>query len=182
MFDIGWPELLVIAVVALVVIGPKDLPRVLFTVGKWVRKARALAGDFQSGLDDMVREAELDDLKKKAVAARDFSIQRELEKTVDPTGTLRSAFEAPAVDLSATGAQGTRGSPPEEVEGDEATVELPVRPHTPPSAAKPYQPPPPGGDTVVMAADPPVSATADPPASDERAPATAPVVAAEKRV
>ena len=59
MFDFAWSELALIAVVALVVIGPKDLPRVLKTVGKWVRKARAIAREFQGSLEQMVNEAEL---------------------------------------------------------------------------------------------------------------------------
>ena len=56
MFDIGWDELLLIALVALVVIGPKDLPAVLRTLGAWVAKARNLAGEFRSHVDEMLRE------------------------------------------------------------------------------------------------------------------------------
>lgn len=100
MFEIGWSEIALIAAVALVVIGPKDLPAVLRTVGQWVRKARALSREFQSGLDTMMREAEIDDLKKQAQSMRDFNFQQEVEKTVDPTGTLRHAFDAP--DLAGT--------------------------------------------------------------------------------
>ena len=65
MFDIGYSELLLIAVVALVVIGPKDLPNVMRTVGKWVGKARGMARHFRSGLDTMMREAELEEMEKK---------------------------------------------------------------------------------------------------------------------
>lgn len=64
MFDIGWSELGVIALVALIVIGPKDLPKVMREAGRWVRKARSLAYDFQRGVDDMARESELDDIKR----------------------------------------------------------------------------------------------------------------------
>ncbi|MBY0431626.1 MAG: Sec-independent protein translocase protein TatB, partial [Rhodospirillales bacterium] len=64
MFDIAWSEMALIAVVALVVIGPKDLPRAMRASAHWVRKARLLAGEFQSSLDDMVREAELDEVKR----------------------------------------------------------------------------------------------------------------------
>ena len=66
MLDIGWPEFAVILIVALLVIGPRDLPRALYTVGKWVRSARKVANEFQRHVDDMMREAELDDLKKGA--------------------------------------------------------------------------------------------------------------------
>src|SRR3712207_8449880 len=65
MFDIGYTELLVIAIVALVVIGPKDLPRVMRTVGHWVGRARGMARHFRSGIDTMIREAELEEMEKK---------------------------------------------------------------------------------------------------------------------
>ena len=65
MFDIGSSELLVIAVVALLVIGPKDLPRVLHMIGKWVAKARSMTNQFKSGLEEMAREAELEEMEKK---------------------------------------------------------------------------------------------------------------------
>jgi len=65
MFDIGYSELLLIAVVALVVIGPKDLPRVMRTVGHWVGRARGMARHFRSGIDTMMREAELEEMEKK---------------------------------------------------------------------------------------------------------------------
>ncbi|MGA9583660.1 MAG: Sec-independent protein translocase protein TatB [Allosphingosinicella sp.] len=65
MFDIGYTELLAIAIVALVVIGPKDLPRVMRTVGTWVGRARGMARHFRSGIDTMMREAELEEMEKK---------------------------------------------------------------------------------------------------------------------
>lgn len=65
MFDIGYSELLLIAVVALIVIGPKDLPRVMRTVGQWVGRARGMARHFRSGVDTMMREAELEEMEKK---------------------------------------------------------------------------------------------------------------------
>ncbi len=65
MFDIAPTELLIVALVALVVIGPKDLPRVLRTVGQWVGRARGMARHFRSGIDTMIREAELEEMEKK---------------------------------------------------------------------------------------------------------------------
>ncbi len=64
MFDIGWTELLVIAVVASVVIGPKDRPRAMRTVGQFVGKMKRMARDFQGQFNEALREAELDDVKK----------------------------------------------------------------------------------------------------------------------
>ena len=65
MFDRAPTELLIVAVVALVVIGPKDLPRVMRTVGHWVGRAKGMARHFRSGLDTMMREAELEEMEKK---------------------------------------------------------------------------------------------------------------------
>jgi sec-independent protein translocase protein TatB len=65
MLDIGSFELLVIAVVALLVIGPKDLPRVMRTVGHWMGRARGAARHFRSGIDAMIREAELEEMERK---------------------------------------------------------------------------------------------------------------------
>lgn len=64
MFDIGWTEMLVIGVVAIVVVGPKDLPALLRGVGRIVRQLRGLAREFQGGVEEFIREAELDDVKK----------------------------------------------------------------------------------------------------------------------
>ncbi len=64
MFDLGWGEILVIAVVAILVVGPKDLPRLMKGIGEWVAKARRMAAHFQSGVDEMIRQAELEDLRK----------------------------------------------------------------------------------------------------------------------
>src|ERR671913_1850879 len=65
MFDIAPTELLIVALVALVVIGPKDLPRVMRTVGHWVGRAKGMARHFRSGIDTMMREAELEEMEKK---------------------------------------------------------------------------------------------------------------------
>jgi sec-independent protein translocase protein TatB len=66
MFDIGWSELLLIGIVALVVIGPKDLPKVLRSLGTMMSKVRSMASEFQGQFQDAMREAELSDLKKEA--------------------------------------------------------------------------------------------------------------------
>lgn len=76
MFDIAPTELLLVAVVALVVIGPKDLPRAMRFVGNWVGKARAMARHFRSGIDEMVRQSELEEMEKKW-AAENERIMRE---------------------------------------------------------------------------------------------------------
>ncbi|MCE9523977.1 MAG: Sec-independent protein translocase protein TatB [Alphaproteobacteria bacterium] len=64
MFDIGWSELLVIAIVALVVIGPKDLPRAFRIAGQWAAKARAMAREFQGHIDELMRESQMEEMKR----------------------------------------------------------------------------------------------------------------------
>ena len=92
MFDLGWAELFVIAVVALIVIGPRDLPKTMRIVASWFRKARSLAREFQSGMEDLAREAELDDVKSEIKKMVDFKPEAELEASLDPDGELKSAL------------------------------------------------------------------------------------------
>ena len=73
MFDIGWSELVVIAVVALIAIGPKELPGVLRMVGQWMGKARKMAGEFQGQFQEAMREAEMADLKKSFDEVKDVA-------------------------------------------------------------------------------------------------------------
>ena len=73
MFDIGWSELVVIAVVALIAIGPKELPGVLRMVGQWMGKARKMAGEFQGQFQEAMREAEMADLKKSFDEVKDIA-------------------------------------------------------------------------------------------------------------
>jgi sec-independent protein translocase protein TatB len=99
MFDIGWDEMALIAAVSLIVIGPKDLPVVLRQVGRWTRKARLMASDFQRGFDDMVRESELNEVKQQIVKASDPGLLRaEIDKAVDPDGELARAMTLPPPD------------------------------------------------------------------------------------
>lgn len=95
MFDFAWSEMAVIAVVALVVIGPKDLPRVLRTVGMWAGRARAVAREFQSSLDQMIREAELDEMKKQVEKAASLDIGQEIQDVVDPGNELQKKLDEP---------------------------------------------------------------------------------------
>lgn len=93
MLDIGWQELLIIAVLTVIVVGPKDLPQALRTVTAVLRKARGLAREFQNGVDDMIREAELDDVKRQVNSARRLDLDAEARKIVDPAGTLTEDFD-----------------------------------------------------------------------------------------
>jgi sec-independent protein translocase protein TatB len=97
MFDFAWSELALIAVVALVVIGPKDLPRVMRVVGQWTRRARAIAREFQGSLDQMMREAELDEVKRHIDRASSFNVDHEIRRTIDPTGDLQRSLSEPVL-------------------------------------------------------------------------------------
>jgi sec-independent protein translocase protein TatB len=83
MFDIAPTELLIVALVALVVIGPKDLPKVMRTIGHWVGKARGMARHFRSGIDTMIRESELEEMEKKWKAENE-RIMREFPAAAAP--------------------------------------------------------------------------------------------------
>jgi len=109
MFDIGWSELLVIAVVALVAIGPKELPGVLRMVGQWMGKARRMAAEFQGQFQEALREAEMADLKKSFDEVREAasgfsptgvisSLQRDVDKALDIEGVDKPAASAPTVE------------------------------------------------------------------------------------
>lgn len=84
-FDIGWPEFLLIGVVALVVIGPKDLPAALRVAGYWVRKARNLSREFHSSIDQMMREAELHEVQNELrKATESVNLDHDFNKIMDP--------------------------------------------------------------------------------------------------
>ena len=93
MFDVAPTELMLVALVALVVIGPKDLPRLMRTVGYWVGRARGVARHFRSGLDEMMRQAEIEEMEKRW-AAENERIMREHP----PTGTADEAASVPGDD------------------------------------------------------------------------------------
>jgi sec-independent protein translocase protein TatB len=96
MFDISWSEFLLIGVVALIVIGPKELPGVLRTLGQYTRKVRRMAGEFQNQFQEAMREAEMTDLKKEVDAmASDI-------KNYDPLEDVRSDVEAMGKDIESS--------------------------------------------------------------------------------
>jgi len=92
MFDFAWSEMAVIAAVALVLIGPKDMPVAIRSITGMIKKARRMAGEFQTHVDEMLREANLDDVKSTLNDIRNFDLKTEMERHVDPDGSLRSTF------------------------------------------------------------------------------------------
>lgn len=88
MFDVGWSELVVIGVVALVVIGPKELPGVIRNVGRAVAKLRTMAGDFRNQFDDAMREAELSEVQKTFTDAKDMA-STAVQAATNPLGAIK---------------------------------------------------------------------------------------------
>jgi sec-independent protein translocase protein TatB len=84
MFDLGWPEMLVIAIVLIVVVGPKDLPRMLRNFGRTTAKLRSMAGDFRKQFDEAMREAELDEVRQTIDSARKLNPTGEIKKALSP--------------------------------------------------------------------------------------------------
>lgn len=95
LFDLSMTELMLIGVVALVVIGPKDLPKALRVAGYWVRKARTLSREFHSSVEQMIREAELDEVRQELKKATEIDLDREFRQTIDPTGSLAESLKPP---------------------------------------------------------------------------------------
>ncbi|MEO1091196.1 MAG: Sec-independent protein translocase protein TatB [Pseudomonadota bacterium] len=96
MFDLGWSEMGIVLLVALLVLGPKELPRLARDLGRWVGKARSLAREFQRSLEDIARETELDEVKKQIEDAARATPAKRLEKVIDPDGDLADAFDPAA--------------------------------------------------------------------------------------
>ena len=103
MFDIGALELLMIVIVAVLVIGPKDMPAAMRTAGRWIGQVRKISAHFRTGVDAMVREAELEDMEKKW-KARNEEIMKQ-----HPTPSAEGALET---DASAQVASATMTGPP----------------------------------------------------------------------
>ncbi len=136
MFDIGWSEMAVIALVALVVFGPKELPTALRTGAKLMKQGRKLAREFQNSVDQLIKEAELDEVKNLATAAKQGRLDSVIEKAIDPTGEIKQAVDAKAVQRELNAGGDTKAipapvAPPASVTIPPATVEgAPAAPAT----------------------------------------------------
>ncbi|GAB6054164.1 hypothetical protein JCM17960_29840 [Magnetospira thiophila] len=93
MFDLGWQEMFLVAVLTLIVVGPKEIPKVLRTVSEVIKKARGLIGEFRTSVGDVIREAELDDIKNQVTAAGHTDLKGRIEDMIDPQGDVAKKFE-----------------------------------------------------------------------------------------
>jgi sec-independent protein translocase protein TatB len=133
MFEIGWGELLVIGIVALIAIGPKELPGVLRMVGQWMGKARRMANEFQDQFREAMREAEMTDLKKQV---DEMTSTASSFTNFDPLESARQEIESVVGDqpVSATPAEPV---PPTASAAPSAPAAASAAPETPPSAPPP---------------------------------------------
>jgi sec-independent protein translocase protein TatB len=192
MFDLAWSEIALIAVVALVVIGPKDLPEAIRGVAKGIQKLRRMAGEFQGHVDEMVREAKLDEVRDQINQIRNFDLKGEIERTVDQDGTIRKTFEddsfrnassptatsygPPASGAAAGGAAGTdslAGAPAGAVSSSGTMADT----FGPPSAAPAEPPAPPPGPPAFIPPDAVRAAEAAKAAAPQPAAAAVPAAA-----
>ena len=133
MFDIGWGELLLIGIVALIAIGPKELPGVLRSLGQWMAKLRRMASEFQNQFHEAMREAEMADLKKQV---DDLTSQAQSYANFDPIGDVRKELEGTQQQIeNAITADPTASPPPIATEG--APVEAGAAPPALPGAETP---------------------------------------------
>jgi len=161
MLDIGWSEILVIAIVLIVVVGPKDLPRMLRAFGQATSRMRKTANEFRRQFDEALREAELDDVKTIVDDARSLDPRRDIKKVFDP---IRSAGEELRSSLNKTAAPATPVPPPP--------------PEPVPSADAPAEPAP---AVAAAAADTVVTEKPAKAAKKKVAPARAPKTTAKPR-
>ena len=149
MFDFAWSEIMLIGVVALIAIGPKDLPVAMKAVTQIIKKARRMAAEFQTHVDDMMRDANLDEVRQQINEIRNFDIKGTVEQAVDPDHSLRDTFASNPLEP----AKDPTGDPPAEpqpiaVDGEpaaEAAIAAPVPQapsFIPPEFAAKFVPPP----------------------------------------
>jgi len=112
MFDIGWTELLLVAVVAIIVVGPKDLPRMLRTLGQYAGQLRRTANEFRDQFDDALREAELDELRSGVEGLGDLNPMNQIKDAIGDTfDPLKETAESFENDLEQFKSQASVGPP-----------------------------------------------------------------------
>jgi sec-independent protein translocase protein TatB len=112
MIDLAWSELAVIGLVAVLVLGPKELPKAMRTMAQFMRKARKLAGEFQGHFNDMVRESELDEVKNAVTKVTNTNIGSEVEKLIDPSGEFKRELDDTVTQTRAQIESAARIDPP----------------------------------------------------------------------
>jgi sec-independent protein translocase protein TatB len=168
MFDFGLSmgELMVIALVALIVVGPKDLPRMLRMVGRFVTRVRGMAGEFQRHLDSAIREAGIDDVKKEVTSMTNFTVTADIDKQMTEEFRKQSSEIKSMIDAPAKAAEPAVA--PAEAAPTEAAA-APTEP-PPPAEAAPTEPPPPAAAAPTEPPSPAAAAPTEPPSPVKAAP------------
>jgi sec-independent protein translocase protein TatB len=168
MFDISWTEFLLVGIVALIVIGPKELPGVLRTLGQYTRKVRGMAAEFQNQFQEAMREAEMADLKKqvddmahdiknydplKDVRSDVEAMGKDIERSFDGSPVIKA--DAPAAELPPAETPAIESAAPESATPESSTLES-ATPTTPveSSTLEPALPPPPVTESAAESAVP----------------------------
>ena len=118
MFDFAWSEIALIAAVALIAIGPKDMPAAIRGITNMIKKARRMAAEFQTHVDEMVRDANLDEVRNQFNEIRNFDVKGHIERAVNSDGSLRSTFATNPLEPTISGGRipdhegGRRERPP----------------------------------------------------------------------
>ncbi len=121
MFNFSWSEIAVIVVVALIAIGPKDLPGALKAVAQLVKKARGMAAEFQTHVNELMREADLEDVRKHIDDIRNFDLKGTVERAIDPDQSIRRTFtEDPFAAADAAASSSKAGMPDGETANETA--------------------------------------------------------------
>ena len=147
MFDIGWTELLVIAVVLIVVVGPKDLPPMLRAFGKMTQRARKVAGEFRAQFDEALREAELDDVRQTISDAQRLNPVNSLREAMNPLRQMGNEIKAD-LQKASTPPENKTEVPPAAVSAPTPSMSLP---ETPPLVPAPAPAPEPVAAAAVQA-------------------------------
>jgi sec-independent protein translocase protein TatB len=126
MFDLSWSHIAILVVVALLVLGPKELPNAIRTGAQLLRTGRKLAGEFRSGIDELIREAELDETRRSIQEAMEGGLGNTIAQHVDPTGEIKNAISS---------------NPLSEVEAAEQAGNI-VEHDAPPASPHSLEPPP----------------------------------------
>ena len=102
MFDFAWSEIGLIGVVALIAIGPKDMPAAIKAVTGMIKKARRMAGEFQTHVDELMREADLQEIREQINVIRNFDVKGEFERAIDVYGSIRATLNENPLDSLST--------------------------------------------------------------------------------
>jgi sec-independent protein translocase protein TatB len=170
MFDFAWSEIALIGVVALIAIGPKDMPVAIKAVTDMIKKARRMAGEFQTHVDEMVREANLDEVRNQINEIRNMDIRGEVERAVDADGSIRATFESDPIRSFSTPAATSPVQPVTETSVSPTATHTIERPagtdpapaFIPPDAAPPPAAPEAGADQAPAFIPPEITRSQEP--------------------